>query len=55
MISTVSVGYFCQHHWLQYIVLVFSGYCDIDSYFLGYAKNCWIFFGLKIKVGSEPM
>ena len=31
------------------------GHCDIDRYFLGYAKNRWYLFWLKIKVGSEPM
>ena len=46
------VVYFCQHQWLQHLVLVFlGGYCDIDRYFFFffflYAKNRWYFWGKK--------
>ena len=37
------VAYFCQRHLLQYIGLIFFGYCDIDRYCLGMPKIFGIF------------
>ena len=46
------VAYFCQHHWLQFIVLVFWGVMILTDIFW-VCQKLLVFLGLKIKVGMS--